>query len=140
MEEWRARQKTNRFQQAKDYWRHTVVLDPVLPLDIENVLSAASVRNDDSSVDSMLGFDDLSVDSGSTSDNAPEGASLSHKPPPSKKTPHKLPPRRSVRQRELQDKQRELQRELLPPPPPRRSKRLRGEAKAASLASHPDYS
>ena len=76
----------------------------------------------------MLGFDDLSVDSGSTSDIAPEGATLSHKPPPSKKTPHKLPPRQSIRQRELQDRQRELQRETLPPSPPRRSKKIEGRS------------
>ena len=138
-EEWRVRQHKIRFQQANDFERPNDALNPVWPLDVEDVPSTASVSDDDSSVDSMLGFDDASVDSSSTRDNAPEGASLLHKPPPSKKTPHKLPPCRSVRQRELQDRQRELQRETLPPPPPRRSKRLRGEAKAASLASHPDY-
>ena len=75
-EEWRARQHKIRSRQAKDFERLNDALNPVWPLDVEGVPSAASVSNDDSSVDSVLGFDDLSVDSGSTSDNDPEGASF----------------------------------------------------------------
>ena len=96
-EEWRARQHKVRLQQAKDLERLNAAFSPVWPLDVEDVPYAASVSNADSSVDSVLCFHDLRVDSGSTYDNAPEGASLSHRPPRSKKTLHKLPPCWSVK-------------------------------------------
>ena len=116
-EDWRTRQHTIQKNRAKEFEKLNDVLQPIWPLDCDDLPYDALIDDDDDS--SVESDDNIIVSAAVPYCEYPEGATKVVVRPPRQSARLKVPTN---------------------PPPPRRSRRLRGEeSPSVNLEAHPDY-